>query len=84
MKVIRANRGIFIPQNPENPDMNSMRLVQTGLIAIVPDGFALPKDSFSDVGEFQYTSKKPGPKKKQQVTSSDPEVPTLELGSSEN
>lgn len=50
MKVIRAKRNIFVPHNPEMPDTNSMRLVQTGLIAIVSDDFQLPEGSHKIIG----------------------------------
>lgn len=58
MKVIRASRGIFVPINPEKPDINSVRLLQTGLIALIPDDFSLPKDSYVDLGKFNTQAKK--------------------------
>lgn len=58
MKVIRAKRGIHVPHNPESPDRNSMRLVQTGLIAIVPEDYPLPKDSYQDLGKLKLENKK--------------------------
>lgn len=58
MKVIRAKRGIHIPRNPENPDMNAMQLVQTGLLALIPDDFQLPEDAFAEVGKFTVRKNK--------------------------
>lgn len=53
MRVIRAERNIFVPQNPEQPDKNSMRLVSTGLVALIPECFELPKDAFKDLGKVK-------------------------------
>lgn len=53
MKIIRAERGIYVPHDPENPDNNSMRAVHAGLIALVPDNFSLPKDYFQDLGRVE-------------------------------
>lgn len=58
MRIIRAKRGIFIPCDPEKPDKNMMRLVQTGLIAIVPDDYALPEDSYSEAYQLVQPKKK--------------------------
>lgn len=52
MKVIRAKRGVYVPRNPENPDKNEMRLVQSGLIAIVPDSYILQEGTYQDLGEL--------------------------------
>lgn len=57
MKIIRAERGIYVPHNPEKPDKNSMRLVQNGLLAIVPDEFELPEDSYIDMGKVHLHKK---------------------------
>ena len=53
MKVIRTKRPLYVPQNPEKPDHNSMRLVQTNLIALVPSDFQLPEDSYMDLGKVK-------------------------------
>lgn len=61
MKVIRAKRQIFVPINPESPERSSMRLVQTGLVALVPSDYVLPADYYVDVctlGEEPKTRKK--------------------------
>lgn len=58
MKVIRANRGLYVPNNPEKPDNNSMRLVPTGLVALVPEDFNLPEGSYADLGKFKEKKKK--------------------------
>lgn len=57
MKVIRASRGIYVPHDPEKPDSNSMRLVQSGLLAIIPDDFHLPDDSYKELGELEIKKK---------------------------
>lgn len=57
MKLIRASRGIYVPHDPEKPDKNAMRLVQTGLIAIIPDNFVLPEDSYVELQDLHI--KKP-------------------------
>lgn len=58
IRLIRAKRNIFVPHDPENPDKNSMRLVQTGLIALVPNNFELPKDYYLDLGKVQVKKDK--------------------------
>ena len=58
MKVIRAKGHIYVPTNPEKPDTSTMRLVQTGLIALVPDDFQLPKDKFEEVGKVKVNKVK--------------------------
>lgn len=62
MKVIRAERGVFVPHNPENPDNNSMRLVGKGLLALIPDNFQLPKGSYQDLGKLKLEDQKNKPK----------------------
>lgn len=52
MKIIRASRDIYVPVNPEDPDKNSLRPVHKNLIAIVPEDFLLPEDSYVDLGKF--------------------------------
>lgn len=58
MKVIRAERNIFVPQNPENPDKSMMRLVATGLVALVPKDYELPDGSYQEIGVIKKSSKK--------------------------
>ena len=58
IKVIRAEKNIFVPNNPEKPDKNSMRLVSTGLVALVPDSYALPEGSYQDLGKIQAKKEK--------------------------
>lgn len=53
MKVIRAKGPIFVPNDPEKPDNYAMRLVQTGLIALVPEDFHLDKEKYEDIGKVQ-------------------------------
>lgn len=56
MKLIRANKGIYVPADPESKaDLNlqAMRLVQTGLVALIPDNFNLPEDSHKVISSFQ-------------------------------
>ena len=53
MKVIRADRGIYVPHDPEKPDHNQMRLLQKGLIALVPDNYVLPEGSYKDLGKLK-------------------------------
>lgn len=60
MKVIRATKGIHVPVNPENPNHNVMRLVHTGLIALVPKDFKLPEDSYVEVGTVKVKDVKKG------------------------
>ena len=57
MKIIRAQRGIYVPHNPENPNYDSMRLVAKDILAIVPDGFELPKDAYIDLGKVHLRNK---------------------------
>jgi len=52
MKIIRASRDVYVPVNPEQPDKNSMRLVHKNLLAIIPEEFELPEDSYIDLGKF--------------------------------
>lgn len=54
MKVIKAQRGIYIPQDPEKPDNNSMRLLAKGVIGLVPTDFMLPSDSYEEVGKVNF------------------------------
>lgn len=58
MRVIRAERGIYVPQNPESPDKLSVRLVETNIIALVPDDYHLPEDSYTDLGKLKIDKKK--------------------------
>ena len=58
MRVIRAERNLFVPHNPEKPDKNSMRLVPTGLVALVPDEYEMPEGSFKEVGRVKVSKSK--------------------------
>lgn len=58
MRVIRAERNLFVPQNPEKPDKNSMRLVPTGLVALVPDEYKMPEGSFKEIGKVKFSKSK--------------------------
>lgn len=64
MKIIRATRDIHVPHNPENPDTNSFKAVQRGLLALVPEDFNLPSDSFIDLGNVLIGDDKVSKKKK--------------------
>lgn len=57
MKVIRANKPLFVPTNPEKPDTRSMRLVQTGLVALVPAKYKLPQGAYMDVADVPLAKK---------------------------
>lgn len=65
LKVIRAKRGMYVPCDPENPDNNAMRLVQSGLIAIVPEDFVLLEDTYTTVGKVELDINKKQTKQKQ-------------------
>lgn len=49
MRVIRAMRGIHVPENPENPQGSNFRAVPQGLLCLVPDGYQLPADSYQEL-----------------------------------
>lgn len=57
VKVIRAERAIHVPIDPEKPD-SLYRPVQKGLLALVPEGFNLPKESYIDLGRVEFKKKK--------------------------
>jgi len=59
MKIIRTTAPTHVPVNPENPDTNVMRLVQTGLVALVPSGFQVPPEKqFIDLGKVKLKEDK--------------------------
>lgn len=58
MKVIRADRGIYVPHDPEKPDNNQMRLLQKGLVALVPESYVLPEGSYKDLGKLDLNKLK--------------------------
>ena len=58
MMVIRAKGNIYVPQNPEKPDTSTMRLVQAGLVALVPDDYKIPKEKYDLVGKVTVPKKK--------------------------
>ena len=49
MILVQAKRPIYVPANPHNPKFSTMRLVQTGLVALVPQDHGLPEGSFEVV-----------------------------------
>lgn len=57
MKVIRAERLIHVPVDPENPDKSIMRPVHAGLVALVPDNYKLPEGSARELGSFKEKKK---------------------------
>lgn len=57
IKLIRAKRVLHVPQDPENPDHNLMRPVQSGLVALVPKGFQAPEDYYEDLGKVTVKEK---------------------------
>lgn len=58
MKIIRAERGVYVPHDPEKPNNNEMRLLQKGLVALVPSNYALPQDSYKDLGKVDLNKLK--------------------------
>ena len=58
MRVIKAERGIYIPADPSHPANGAMRLVQTGIMALIPDDFELPKDAYIDLGKLDIRKDK--------------------------
>lgn len=57
MKIIRANRGLYIPVDPENKE-SVVRLVNPGLIALIPDDFQLPKGSYKELAKVNVKKDK--------------------------
>lgn len=58
VRVIRANRTLYVPNNPESKDeFKTVRLVQTGLIALVHNDYKLPADSFTELGKINLDKK---------------------------
>lgn len=58
MKIVKALRGLYIPSNPETPDMRSLRLIPRGTLAVIPDDFKLPEGSYEDVNDLSGLSEK--------------------------
>lgn len=58
MKVIRANRVVFVPHDPEKPNNQSMRFVGQGTLALVPDDYELPEGSYQDLGKLKLENVK--------------------------
>lgn len=58
MLVIRAKGNIYVPQNPEKPDTSTMRLVQSGLIALVPEDFKIQKEKHELVAKVKVKKEK--------------------------
>ena len=57
IKAIRANRGINVPLDPEKKD-SMTRVIQKGMLALVPESYELPEDSYIDLGKIDLTEKK--------------------------
>lgn len=58
MLVIRAKGNIYVPQNPEKPDTSTMRLVQSGLVALVPDNFKIQKEKHQVLSKVKLSKDK--------------------------
>lgn len=58
VRLIRAKRNIHVPHNPEHPEGNSFKAVQSGLLALVPKNFKLPHDAYEDLGMVGEKKKK--------------------------
>lgn len=63
MRIIRAVRDLHIPNDPENPNVNSFRAIQRGIVALVPDNFQLPDGTYQDLGNFKPEKIRLGKKK---------------------
>lgn len=57
MRIVRAERNIFVPLNPEKPIGSSVRLVESGLIALIPEDYHLPEESYTHVAKVKFESK---------------------------
>lgn len=57
VRLIRAERDIHVPLDPEMKG-SSFRPVQKGLLALIPEGFNLPKDAYIDLGKVELKKKK--------------------------
>lgn len=59
VKLIRALRDIHVPHNPEQPQGNSLKAVQGGLLTLIPKDYKLPQDAYLDLGDLKSRIKKP-------------------------
>lgn len=57
VRVIRAERDIHVPLDPEMKG-SAFRPVKKGILALIPEGFNLPKDAYTDLGKVEFKKKK--------------------------